>query len=442
MEEANTYSSTRNGKRLYVDNKSGYWRVVSDDSSDIDIRKEAISKSVKPIDIQDYNKDIYTWEVVLYLTNKCNFSCGYCYSKNAREANWKSFDMDRLKKIIQKVMFEPSKNSINFLLFGGESFAAFDQMKRAVEFVLEVNRKCKKKVSFSTTTNGSLLNKEKVRFLMDYGIRVGISLDGPEHVHNKHRRSSGGKNTYSEVIEGVNLLKESGISFGIISTIDDPDYMMDVFDYFIENQYTTSVKISPFIPEGSAKTSNINAINEYASRWGKVNLECAKRLIEHNKSNSFKLKENNLANMISHLILDERPDICLRTPCAAGFGMIEFHPDGSIVTCDKTLYSPELGVVANIDEVSETISLSELLDNSDLIKKIRSRVASSIPKCAKCPVQAHCGGACTLGSYDLYKSFYREDVMCNYRRYMFEELMWLIDLDPKNALHLGMPNSV
>jgi len=151
------------------------------------------------------------------------------------------------------------------------------------------------------------------------------------------------------------------------------------------------------------------------------------------------MREGNINSMVRHLVTEYRPDLCLRTPCGAGYGMIEFHPDGSLATCDKTLYSPELGVVGNINEIPESTSLLKLLDESPLVNDIRSRVADRIPKCSSCPYKRHCGGACTLGSYDHFKDFFREDVMCDYRYYMFEELIWLLAENPSNALLLTMP---
>ena len=439
------YMSVRQDKTLIVEPESGYWEVVSVAQAEIrmrTLRDRVVKQGVRAPDIATYDSDLYPLECVLYLTNKCNLSCTYCYSKHEREADWRNFDSELLKKAIRMLFREKRRQSLCFLLFGGESLIAFDLMKTIVAYVHSVNRFFGKQISFRMQTNGSLLTEEKIRFLAKYQIGVGVSLDGPPEVHDRHRISSVGRGSHAEVLQGIELLKHHGVPFSIIATVSNPDDMLPVFDYFLQNNISSRIKISPLLPEGAAKNYESGSFMEYSRQWGLQNLLGAKRLIEHNRNNQRKVREGNLYAMVTHLVSPTRPDLCLRTPCGAAYGMIEFHPNGSLVTCDKTLYSSELGVVANLAEIPESTSLLTLLDESPLIAKIRSRTVDTIPKCSHCEVKRHCGGSCTLGSYDFFKDFQREDVMCEYRRYMFEELMWLLADDPLNALCLTLPERV
>ncbi len=438
----NPYSVHRNGWDLLLDPDSGYWEVVPQDKNNKtinflnNIQKNSIYLNHEQ---EKFDSDIYPLECVLYLTNKCNFSCNYCYSASTRESDWRKFDFSSLKKIARMLLREPNRNNLCFLLFGGESLTSFDLIKDIVEYINNVNMVFRKNVTFRMQTNGSLFDERKIEFLAKNNIGIGISIDGPEYIHNRNRHFKNGKGTHKEVLNGIRLLKEYEVPFSVIATVGDPEEVPIVFDYFLTERITNRVKISPVLPEGLAKTKDFGLLKEYSLSWAKHNILAARKLIKNNSTSSFKMREGNINSMIRHLVTEYRPDLCLRTPCGAGYGMIEFHPDGSLATCDKTLYSPELGVVGNINEIPESTSLLKLLDESPLINDIRSRVADRIPKCSSCPYKRHCGGACTLGSYDYFKDFFREDVMCDYRYYMFEELIWLLAENPSNALLLTMP---
>lgn len=436
------HRSIRDDRVLLVDPESGYWEVVPLSEADVKestLRERAERLGSSPPSPSTYDSDLYPLECVLYLTNKCNMACSYCYSTVHREADWRDFDLTLIKKAIRMLFREKRRQSLSFLLFGGESLAAFELLKHVVEYAETLNLFFNKNLTFRMQTNGSLLTDDIARYLAAHNIAVGVSLDGPEDVHNRARKNHAGRGTYNEVMRGIGVLREHGVPFSVIATVSDPDDMLPVFQYFATEPITSRVKISPLLPEGAARNHEAGGFLEYAKRWGRQNLLGAEELIRHNRGTAHRVREGNLFAMITHLLTPLRPDICLRTPCGAGYGMVEFHPNGDVVTCDKTLYSEELGIVASLADLRESDSLLELLDDSPLVARIRSRTVDSIPKCSHCPVKRHCGGSCTLGSYDFFKSFNREDVMCEYRRYMFEELMWLMVADPMNVLRLAAP---
>jgi len=64
-----------------------------------------------------------------------------------------------------------------------------------------------KRVSYSMTTNGILVNEESLRFFQKHGIRFLLSIDGDEETHNTHRKFADGRGTYSAVAEKIPLIK-------------------------------------------------------------------------------------------------------------------------------------------------------------------------------------------------------------------------------------------
>src|SRR5262249_20447313 len=68
-------------------------------------------------------------------------------------------------------------------------------------------------------TNATLLSHEWCDLLKEYKVEVGVSLDGPEQLHNLHRQTRGGIGTFSKAFAGISLLRQHRIPFHIIAVL-------------------------------------------------------------------------------------------------------------------------------------------------------------------------------------------------------------------------------
>ncbi|GLV55776.1 hypothetical protein KDH_26200 [Dictyobacter sp. S3.2.2.5] len=68
-------------------------------------------------------------------------------------------------------------------------------------------------------TNGTLLNRAWAKVLLKHQVRVGVSMDGPEELHNTYRVDHKGQGSYENVVRGLNVLREENVPFGILSVI-------------------------------------------------------------------------------------------------------------------------------------------------------------------------------------------------------------------------------
>jgi uncharacterized protein len=68
-------------------------------------------------------------------------------------------------------------------------------------------------------TNATLLNDEWCRFIKRSCVRVGVSIDGPEHIHDEYRVDRKGRGTFDRVMRGIAKLREHDIRFTVISVI-------------------------------------------------------------------------------------------------------------------------------------------------------------------------------------------------------------------------------
>jgi sulfatase maturation enzyme AslB (radical SAM superfamily) len=111
--------------------------------------------------------------IALILTDECNFECSYCYQRKGRQR----LDFLTLARAID--FFHPffgRECVVSF--YGGEPLLAFDLIHRAVELVRGLRPRDRRKIRFSLTTNGSLLNDEILEFLSQHGFSLMLSFDG------------------------------------------------------------------------------------------------------------------------------------------------------------------------------------------------------------------------------------------------------------------------
>ena len=143
--------------------------------------------------------------LLLNVTEDCNFRCLYCvysgkyvnrhaYSK--RQMSW-----DVAKKAIDDFLpcSDPEDRSIGF--YGGEPLLNIDLIRKCVAYVRQVEGGSK--VTFSLTTNGSLLTGEKADFLACENFNIGLSLDGPCEIHDRYRQTKEGLPTWERIISNL-----------------------------------------------------------------------------------------------------------------------------------------------------------------------------------------------------------------------------------------------
>lgn len=144
----------------------------------------------------------------------CNLDCTYCFYLKKSELFYKS-SVHRMSPEIQEELIrqvlQQSGEYVAFAWQGGEpTLMGLDFFKRAIELEKRYGRN--QSVGNGLQTNGLLLNKEWAVFLKQYDWLVGISLDGPEHIHNRYRFDKGQKGTHKRVEENAIMLQQEGVS--------------------------------------------------------------------------------------------------------------------------------------------------------------------------------------------------------------------------------------
>lgn len=130
-------------------------------------------------------EELETYELTLIPTERCNINCTYCL---VDKSAGKSMSFETAKCEIDKMMAVPkqfAKYIVSFM--GGEPFLAFDLIRQVVDYVKTYY--LEKPIYFTIVTNGTLVNDEVKRWIVDKKkiLHITLSLDGMRETHNKNR---------------------------------------------------------------------------------------------------------------------------------------------------------------------------------------------------------------------------------------------------------------
>ena len=174
---------------------------------------------------------LYPFARPLYIMAKpvgslCNLACDYCYylEKESiyREQEEKSrFVMsDRtLEEYICQYIAAQTQPYVLFVWHGGEPLlAGKDFFRKAV--ALQQRYAGGKSVENSIQTNGLLIDDEWCQIFRDNNFLVGVSIDGPESIHDAHRVDAGGNPTFARVMKGIERLYRNRVEYNTLTTIN------------------------------------------------------------------------------------------------------------------------------------------------------------------------------------------------------------------------------
>lgn len=171
-------------------------------------------------------------QVILQPTPYCNLDCKYCYLPNRAD---RSRMTPQLPADVLSFIHSSNLSSPNMQLVwhAGEPLAA------GLKFYEEALRHISSKnfpnsISQSIQTNATLINDAWCAFFKEHHFSVGVSLDGPEFLHDDQRLMRSGKGSFGLAMRGVELLQKHGITPTVIAVITSKslDYADEIYDFF------------------------------------------------------------------------------------------------------------------------------------------------------------------------------------------------------------------
>lgn len=155
------------------------------------------------------------------VSTDCNLDCNYCYYRASLEdKNIQRIDPSMLEAFMPQYMeYVADSRQAVFGWQGGEPTLAGLDFFRWVIALEAQHARPGTAISNMLQTNGTLLNDDWGSFLHTYDFLVGVSLDGPETIHDIERKDRGGHGSFRRVMAGVNVLRRHDVELNILCVI-------------------------------------------------------------------------------------------------------------------------------------------------------------------------------------------------------------------------------
>jgi uncharacterized protein len=181
----------------------------------------------------------------------CNLSCSYCFylgkTKLYPETNNFKITDNVLETFIENYLKQET-DEITFIWQGGEpTLLGVEFFKKVVSLQKEYNKG--KRIQNSLQTNGTLIDDNWAEFFKENNFLVGISLDGPERLHDVYRRDKKGNGSFPKVMKAIDKLYEYKVDYNILCCVNDKNvkYPKDVYDFLKSEGKTNFWQFIPIV---------------------------------------------------------------------------------------------------------------------------------------------------------------------------------------------------
>ncbi len=189
----------------------------------------------------------------------CNLDCTYCFflSKEALYPNQKSRMAEAtLETYIRQLLESHRTPTVTVAWQGGEpTLMGLDFFARSVAFV-QKHRQPGQEIEYTFQTNGVLLDDDWCAFLKQHNFLVGLSVDGPQEIHDTYRVNKGGQGTFKQVMRGWEHLRKHGVDFNILCTVNaaNEHHGRRVYRFFRDELHAEWMQFIPIVERATAET--------------------------------------------------------------------------------------------------------------------------------------------------------------------------------------------
>ena len=336
----------------------------------------------------------------------CNLRCDYCFYLEKEKLfpekeNFRMSDAVLENYIRQYVGAQPTPEA-EFVWHGGEpTLLGIDFFRKAVEYQAPYRKL--KTIKNSLQTNGTLLTDEWCEFFKKNGFFIGLSLDGPQEIHDRYRRNRSGEPTFDSVMNGLRLLQKHGVDYNVLACVAKETAYQPLEVYrFLKVQGVKFIQFTPVIERAADErsgTQKLRLASPAALDREEINTKIMPWTVEPEAYGDFliaiyeewvrqdvgKIFVMNFEWALNSWIGNPSPVCIFAKQCGRSLAV---EHSGDVYACDHYVY-PEyrLGNLLN-DDLGQMVKASE---NSGF----GSHKEKALPRwCRECEVLQACWGGC------------------------------------------------
>lgn len=174
--------------------------------------------------------------VVIQPSPFCNIDCKYCYLPDRFAVH--RMTPETLEQACRFLLYQPNwlSNPLTIAWHAGEPLAVpIEFYNRAFELF---NSYAPPSLSIENwiQSNATLINQDWCDFIKRWNVKIGISVDGPEWIHDLNRVDRSGRGTFKKVLRGIELLKSNNIEFATVGVLSEKalDFPNEIWRFYRE----------------------------------------------------------------------------------------------------------------------------------------------------------------------------------------------------------------
>ncbi len=331
--------------------------------------------------------------ISINIAQVCNLSCVYCYAGDGEYGMKGKMSFEMAKKCVNFLISESKHlKKISITFFGGEPLMNIPVLKKTTIYSLEEARKAHKTVSFSITTNGTLLNKDINKFLNDHNFSVTISFDGDKKIQDKNRPFVGGAGSFDATLPLVKefLLSRKGKATARATLTEKNANITELKNILKSYGFKKVQVIAVTIADAARETRGLETINLNDEVMSNVYSDLSRQADAILEAIRSKIPlDNDLKTSKVFLTLEQLFHKNKKMNfCGVGRKMVAIAVNGDIYPCHRFVGDESF----NMGNISDFDPSKRLLYTHRFVHKHST--------CSKCWIKFFCGGGgCLQDNY-------------------------------------------
>jgi len=327
--------------------------------------------------------DTFAFEPVLKslclsIAHDCNLRCKYCFAGTGSFGGKRELMSKEVaeKSVDFAISGSKKRHNLEIDLFGGEPLCNWQVVTAVINYARQREIEAHKNIKLTLTTNGTLLDDDKIKFLNDNRVMLVLSLDGSKQTHDYMRPLAGGQGSYDKAV--ANFKKAIASRHG--------------WNYYLRGTYThfsthfadevlamlpvgREISVEPVVGTDEPYVLTEEDLPTLYKEYDKL---AAAYLDARHSGKPFDFFHFNVA-------LDNGPCVAKRLAgCGAGHEYFAITPEGDIYPCHQFI-GREQYKIGNI---------ATGIERKDLVHKFRNTHVMTKEKCRDCWARFFCSGGC------------------------------------------------
>ncbi|HTJ81109.1 MAG TPA: His-Xaa-Ser system radical SAM maturase HxsB, partial [Polyangiaceae bacterium] len=336
---------------------------------------------------------------IVVVTLRCNETCVYCH---ASRADMTATHTDMTPELAEKTVdfiLQSTSPSVTIEFQGGEPLVNFPVVKHLIEYALEKNRAYGKELEFTMVTNLSLMDDDKLAYLLEKKVQICTSIDGPEPIHQKQRVLVG-QSSYRAATTWIQRINAAYEKLGLDPTLYHVEalltttrealkYPKEIVDTYV-SLGCRAIFLRPVDPFGFADKTT-KTVEYDRARYHEFYRTAVDHILELNKQ-GVQVLERYAAIFLTKILSGCEPNFLdIRSPSGSGIGALAYNYDGRIFTSDEGRMMYEMGDGAfEIGHVATT-RYRDAMKHETVRALVMASLRDVQPGCASCTYAPYCG---------------------------------------------------